>query len=300
MFKTLFRVGAIAAVGAGVLTGGALLIAGPQRTKAVFHQVQDDLMQRLDKCVDDPVALRTQLQELEKDYPERIAQVRGDLGELHEQTRQLERERAISQRVVQMAQADLDELEPLLTAAASNQAERGLARAAAIQFDDKVWSFEHASSKAKQIRQTAIAYSNRAADAEHDLTYLHQQEERLQGLLTQLENERSQFQSQIWQLSRQVDAIARNDRLINLLDKRNRTIEECSRYDASSLDQLTGRLSEIRSRQEAQLDVLANDRPEADYEDMARMQLRGESFAPLPSGSKASSIAQNGAVHAGN
>lgn len=298
MFKTLFRVGAIGAVSAGVLTGGALLIAGPQRTKAVFHQVQDDLLQHIDECIDDPTALRSQLQELEQEYPERIAQVRGDLAELQEQIRQLERERAISARVVEMAQADLDELEPLLAAAAATQAANGLARASAIQFDDKVLSFEGASSKAGHIRQTALAYSNRAADAEHDLAYLRQQSTRLEELLAQLENERAQFQGQIWQLSRQVDAIARNERLIGLLDKRNRTIEECSRYDVVSLDQITSRLSEIRSRQEAELDVLANTRPEADYEDMARMQLHGEAFqAERPAGS---SVAQSALRAAGD
>lgn len=278
MFKTIFRIGAIGTVAVGVLTGGALLIAGPQRTKAVLHQVQGDLMTRIDKNIDDPTALRTQLQELEQQYPQRIGQLRGDLAELNEQIRQLERERAISERVVDMARADLEELQPLLEAAATSKVENGLARAAAIQFDDKVLSYERAAAKAGQIRQTAIAYSNRAANADHDLTYLTQQASRLEEALVQLETERAEFQAQIWQLSRQVDAIARNERLIELLDKRNRTLAEVSRYDAVSLEQITGRLSEIRSRQEAELDLLANSRQEGDYEEMARMQLRGESL----------------------
>lgn len=277
MLKTLFRLSAFGLVAAGVLTGGALLIAGPQRTKAVFHQVQDDILSRIDDCIDDPSALRAELQELEQEYPARISQVRGDLAELTEQIRQLEREKAISARVAEMARADLEELEPLLDEASAVQAANGLARAAAVQFDDRVLSFDRATVKANQIRQTALAYTNRAADADHDLAYLHQQEERLEQLLAQLENERAQFQSQIWQLARQVDAIARNERLIELLDKRNRTIVECSRYDVVSLDQLTSRLAEVRSRQEAELDLLANDRADTDYEEMARNQLHEES-----------------------
>jgi chromosome segregation ATPase len=278
MFKTIFRIGAIGTVAVGVLAGGALLIAGPHRTRAVLHQVQGDLMSRLDKAIDDPTALRSQLQELEAQYPERIAQLRGDLAELNEQIRQLEREEAISERVVEMARADLEELQPLLDEASAAQAAQQLARPAAIHFDDKVWSYDRAAAKAGQIRQTAIAYSNRAANADHDLAYLRQQAQRIEEALVELENERAEFQGQIWQLSRQVDAIARNERLIDMLDERNKTLEECSRYDAVSLDQITGRLSEIRSRQEAELDLLANSREEDDYEEMARMQLRGESL----------------------
>ena len=54
----------------------------------------------------------------------RIAQVRGDLAELHEQIRQLEREKAISERVVAMADRDLDEFEPLVARAASSRTRR--------------------------------------------------------------------------------------------------------------------------------------------------------------------------------
>ena len=69
-----------------------------------------------------------------------------------------------------------------------------------------------------------------------------------------------------------------NDRLITLLDRRNRTIDECSRYEAISLDQITGRLSEITSRQEAELDVLSNAEAATDYEDMARLELANEEY----------------------
>ncbi|MAF66729.1 MAG: hypothetical protein CMJ84_13860 [Planctomycetes bacterium] len=140
----------------------------------------------------------------------------------------------------------------------------------------KVVSVQRAATRVNQIRHTRVAYANRAADAGHDLTYLHEQANRLEELLGQLENERAQFQGQIWQLSRQVDAIARNDRLIGLLEKRNRTIEECSRFDCSSLDQMTARLAEVRSRQEAELDLLSSEQFRDDYEEMARYQLQAE------------------------
>ena len=285
MFKTIVRVGVIGMVTTGVLTGGALLIAGPQRSKAVFHKVKGDILSEIDSRIDDPTALRSQLEDLEREYPARIKQVRTDLAELNEQLRRLDREQGICERVVEVADADLAELEPKIREAAAVQASNGHTRASAIAVDDRVYSFERAAAKANQIRQTRVAYSNRAADAAHDLTYLEQQAIRLQELAVQLENERAQFQAQIWQLSRQVDAIARNERLIDLVEKRNRTIEECSRYDAVSLEQMTSRLNEIRSRQEAELDMLASARAEDDYEEMARAQIRSGAFdgdyAPL-------------------
>ncbi|MDP6539542.1 MAG: hypothetical protein QF903_09540 [Planctomycetota bacterium] len=296
MFKTITKAGVSLLLASVVLGGGAILIAGPLRTQAVLDQVQGDLLSRIDECIDDPTALRAQLAELESEYPERIAMVRGDLAELNEQIRQLEREQAISERVVAMAERDLAEVEPLVARAVSLREEGVGPRALTVALGHKVVSVDRAATRVNQIRHTRLAYANRAADAVHDLAYLHEQALRLEELLGQLENERAQFQAQIWQLSRQVDAIARNDRLIDLLDKRNRTIEECSRYDCSSLDQMTARLAEVRSRQEAELDLLASDRFRDDYEDMARYQLQAEGqrerLAPLTDETSDSGLAE--------
>jgi len=272
LFKGIFRTGVLATVLVGALTGGAVLIAGTDRTKAVMHSMHEKVISTIDEAIDDPAAMRSQLQKLEREYPQRISQVRGDLAELNEQIRQLQREKQISERVVALADRDLAELEPQLHAAAERSQQNGV-RLAAVSFNDKVYSYDRASSKLSQIKHTRVAYANRAADAKHDLTYLAQQGQRMEELLLQLEGEHAQFQSQLMQLSRQVDSIARNERLIALLDKRNKTIEECSRYQVISLDQMTGKLAEIRSRQEAELDVLASAQRQVDYEEMARMQI---------------------------
>lgn len=274
MIKSFFKVatGLIVLTGAGL--GGALLIAGPQRTHAVIGQVHTDLLERIDANVEDPAALRSQLKALESEYPARISQVREDLSELRLQMRELQRDQAVCERVVAMAQADLNTLEPVMTKASSMRASGGAASVRVVSWDDKVYSYDRASNQLQQVRQTVTAYSNRAADAKHDLTYLGQQEARLADLLTTLEAERAQFQAQITQLNRQVDAIARNERLISLMEERNKTIDECSKYDAISLDNLTSRLSEVRSRQQAELDVLANTQQQMDYEEIARMQVK--------------------------
>jgi len=277
LFKTFSRFGLIT-----VLAGtAAFFVAGPERSEAALTQAHSHVMSMIDDNIDDPIALRAQLHDLEEEYPEKIAQVRGDLAELQEQIRQLERERDVSTGVVKLASADLDTLQPLLATAHTSVSENGRARLATVQFENRTYSVDQAFTRANHIEQTRIAYANRAADADHDLVYLTQQEDRLGDLLVQLETERSQFQAQMWQLERQVDAIARNDRLIDLMEKRQKTIEECSRYEVASLDHMQGRLAELRSRQEAELEYLSDERKVLDYEDRAKVLLQDGGFETL-------------------
>jgi len=282
MIKSIFKVGAGLLVLAGVALGGALLIAGPQRTHAAIDQVHTNLLDQIDTQINDPAKLRSQLRELEAEYPERISQVRGDLAELRQQIRQLEREEAICGRVVEMARADLDSLEPVFNEATAQRAAGGSSAVRVVAWQDKVYTYDRAANQVHQVRQTIQTYTNRGSDAGHDLTYLRQQEQRLDDLLVTLEGERARFQSQMSQLSRQVDAIARNERLIDLLEARNRTIEECSTYEAASLDGLTQRLSEVRSWQQAELEMLASSQQQLDYEEAARMELPSGRPVPVP------------------
>lgn len=276
IIKTLIRVGVITAAAGGA----AVVILTPERAVALVSQAHENIVDAIDENIEDPVALRSQLRELEREYPARISQVRGDLAELTEQMRQLQQDQAISQRVVALADRDLAALEPLLAEAEANGVETAshgaIRNVAAIRFDNRTYTVEQAYSRANQITHTKVAYANRAADAGHDLVYLRQQSERLTELLMQLEAERTQFQSQLFQLDRQVDAIARNEKLIDMLEKRKKTIEECSRYESHSLDQMVARLAEVRARQQAELDMLTTDGKQLDYEDVARMQLGGE------------------------
>ena len=289
MFSILkkFVKGGLALAAVGALVGvGAVLIAGPARSRAVLNQMESNIHTAIDRAVDDPTALRTQLLDLEKKFPERIAQVRGDLAELSEQIRQLEREKTISEKVVALADRDLTVLEPKVDEAAARADDGQEVRLAAVVFDDHVMSYDRAYGKLAQFRQTRVTYQNRANDAEHDLSYLNQQAQRLEDLLLKLETERAEFQTQLQQINRQVDAVARNQRLIEMLDQRNKTIQECSRYESASLDQFSAKLSETQSRQEAELELLTNDQRRIDYEQEARMEIDAEhkTSEPQPSG----------------
>lgn len=264
-----------------VVAGIAAMVAGPERVHAMAHQMKTEITQAIDSNIDDPVALRRQLHHLEKEYPQRIAQVRSDLNELHGQIREIEREKAVAQRVVELARRDAADLsdgmpsaEPVAYTSASS---RYASNAAAAR----------AKARVAQANQVAATYRERVGDADRDLGYLYQQAERMEELLAQLESERAQFQAQLIQLERQVDAVARNERLIKLMEKRNQTIEEMSRYEAGSLEHLQGRLAGIRNRQEAELEVLSSAQSQMSYEERAEFELdteeSGDSALIVPS-----------------
>jgi chromosome segregation ATPase len=268
------------AIGTAVVAGAVALVAGPHRTRVMVDKAHGAILDGIDKHIDDPSALRAQLRELEEQYPERISELRGDLSELQEQIRQVKRERAISERVVALTERDMAMLGPLVSQAEAARVAAAPGQVVAVRFDGATLAVEEATKRASQIQRTRAVYAARASDAVRDLGYLEQQQGRLSALLTQLETERAEFKSQIWQLDRQVDAIARNDRLIELMDKRQKTIDECSRYEGVSLDKLHARMAEVRSRQEAELEMLAGDQQRLDYEDVARIQLDGAWAGP--------------------
>jgi hypothetical protein len=241
-----------------------LLLASSPRAKALIHQTHRNITHAIDSAIDDPVALRIKIKELQSEYPKRINEVTNDLGELQAQVSQVERELAISRRVVDLADADLSNLDHLLTLAENKRDGRayGYVR---IRYQDKVMSEGEAAGSARAIQQMRDVYSSRASELSQELFVLSDQESRLSELLAQLQTEQSEFQSQLWQLDRKVDAAARNERLIALMKKRQDRIDDHSRYDGISLDNLNRQLDGIRARQEAELARLTGTNAEQEY-----------------------------------
>jgi predicted RNase H-like nuclease (RuvC/YqgF family) len=274
------------AVIAGLVGGAAVAIAGPERVGALFDQTRGKINQAIDAHIEDPVALRSQMRQLEGEYPARIAEVRGDLAELQQQVSQLNRELEVSHRVVDLAAADLDQMQTMLTRAEVAQTSASGNQVVKVVFANESLELKDAYGKANRIRQVHTAYTSRATDIERDLGYLAQQESRLTTLLNQLETEHAEFQAQLWQMDRQVDSIARNDRLINMMEKRQRTIDEQSRYGAHSLDQLSGRFADIRAKQEAKLEALGSGTTTLNYEDRAKFDIDAEKSTIAPTRSR--------------
>ena len=138
-------------------------------------------------------------------------------------------------------------------------------------------SLRRANAKVREIQRTRSAHEARAADAAHNLKYLRTQEGRFVELLDQLEGEHSQFQAQLVQLNNEVESIARNERLIEMLGERQQTLDEAGRFD-----HITGSLERMRAEQEAELDQLAAGARASDYVEVAASQLRSEGRSAAP------------------
>lgn len=276
--RSLFRIGLVGALVLGV----GVAVAGPERIKALFAQTRESINAKIDENITDPVALRAQLKDLESQYPKRLAEVRGDLAKLREQVAQLNRDLSVSNRVVQMAESDSQKLSAAIdqgrvASIQSASVETGeTTRAVLIVFKNEKIDLSTAETRRNQIDATRNAYASRAADIQRDLGYLGQQERQLVSLVTRLETEYTSFQTQVFDLDRQIDAIGRNDRMIAIMKDRQGTLEEQSRYRAASLDAIQTKLADIRARQEATLQTLAKSTERYGYEQDAKAALDRE------------------------
>ncbi|GAB4384165.1 MAG: hypothetical protein Kow0022_05900 [Phycisphaerales bacterium] len=265
LIKGIVRFGVIGALalGTGVVVAEW---ASPGSVHAMCGQAKSAVNRVIDNNIDDPVALRAQIRNLEAEYPEKIAEVRSDLADVQEQIAQLRHEMAVSQKVVALTQADLSVIDGTIQHARDVQATNPGA-IVKVSFDQgRSVPIDEALLKRKQIKQTNAFHAQRVAELQTDLNYLSQQEEQLAALLTRLETEQAEFQAQLFQLDAQVDAIDRNERLIEMIKERQKTIDKHSRYQATSLDQLHRQLSKIRAEQKAQLENFATTAKARDYE----------------------------------
>ncbi|HYE01981.1 MAG TPA: hypothetical protein VD963_01970 [Phycisphaerales bacterium] len=278
--KTLVRVGVVG----GIVTVAAVAVAGPHRLCAVVGQARSSINETIDTAVGDPVALRAQLRDLEGQYPKRISAVRADLAQLREQIGQLRHEQAVAARVVALAQSDhqtltaqLDRAGEALIQTASYDSE---SPEVVVVFKSERLPVAAARVKCEQIIATENAYSQRAADIERDLGYLTQQESRLASLVNKLETERTTFQAELWQLERKVDAVARNERMIQIMERRQAMLTEHERYRGTSLDNVKTKLGERLAAQESRLESLAGTTQQENYEQQAKLEISRQALAP--------------------
>jgi chromosome segregation ATPase len=266
--KSIVRFGVIA----GLATGGLVLIAGPQRVHALVKQGCQTVNGVIDSNISDPVVLRSKLRQLEEQYPKRIEQVEGDLAQLQTQKAQLSRELKIAQQVVELTDKDHTQLSAALEQVDSQRIR--LASTAdeseyVLIVDNQRLSPEAAQSRDEQILATKAANAAKAADLEKHLSYLGQQEQRFADLLTKLKSEQTQFRAQLWDLDRQVDAVARNERMIEVMKSRQHTLDEQGSYRAESLGQFQQSVAARLAQQEATLSSLAQNQAVSNYEQQA-------------------------------
>lgn len=260
-------------LGAFVL-GGATLLVGPNAVAAGFAQLRSKASGAMNRFVDDPVALRAQLAQLGDEYPQRIADVRGELAEVQRQLVHLERDSDVAERVVANASADLAEIRDLLTEAESTAA-TGVPvsiRTRGVRFD-----LDEARIEARRVADIRLAYQDRLAANAHQSRFLEEQRRRLDDISGRLETEHADFEAKLAQVDRQIDAIERNERLITMTKQQKAILADYEKFGkVGNLPQLESRLAQLQAVQEAQLESLSRAGVHRDYEREARGQLNDE------------------------
>ena len=256
----------------GLALGGLTLLIGPERVAAGFAQLRTKAQSVVDNCVDDPIALRRQLQSLADQYPDRISQVRGELAQVNHQIGQFDRDVQVAQRVVGLTTEDLSQLKTLVARAESEAT--ATTRPVSIRFEGSRFDLNEAYTEAARINKVRLSYQDRLATNKQQLSVLNEQHKRLTEIANKLEGEYATFQAQMWQLDRQIDAIERNKRLIAMTEDLQATLDSYSKWgEVGNLKQLEGKLAELRAVQEAQLEALSKRGIQTDYENKAQGEL---------------------------
>jgi chromosome segregation ATPase len=265
----------------GLALGGMTLLVGPERVCAGFAMLRGKAQSIVDSAVSDPIALRHQLEGLAKQYPDRIADVRGEMAEVDHQIGQFTRDIEIAQRVVAMTSKDLNELGTLV--ARAEESAKSSTRAVSIRYGGTKFSLDEAYNEGRRIQHVRTSYDQRQAHDQQQLNFLTQQKQRLSEILNKLETEFSTFQTQLWALDRQIDAIERNERLITLTEEQQATLASYEKFGKiGSLKQLEAKLAELRTKQEAQLQYLSKQGVNTDYENRAQCEMDTKNWSTNP------------------
>jgi hypothetical protein len=261
----------------GLAVGGITLLVGPQRVMACLDQLRQEANSVVENLVEDPVALRRQLNDLAKQYPFRIAEVHGEIARLKQQLEHFQRDEKISTRVVELTTVDLDVLRSLVDQAESMAAIDE--SPVSIRFEGVRYDLEAAYSEGRRIRTVRANYEDRLASDRRQMVLLQEQQLRLEGVLENIEQEYETYQAQLWQLDREIDAIERNDHIITMVEQQQETLSDFDRVgSAGNLDQVRARLAEIRTVQESTILALTDTGTGSDYETRARFDTSDQMY----------------------
>jgi hypothetical protein len=259
--------------------GGATAVLGKERVKSALHHVGDSARTIVDDKIadsEDPMVLRRQLARLSEQYPDRIAEVKGELAEVERQLTALTEDSRVSETVVAMATEDLGQLKDLVRLAEAEIATRGSARAVAVRFEGTTFDLDSAYEEATRIRKVRTAYDDRLAQNRFQIELLGEQRVALLEILERFEKEYDTYTTQLLQLEQQIAAMARNERLIELTREQQATLQSFEQMGrVGNLGQIEAKLAEMRTRQEATLEQLRRGSVHENYEDRARARVNG-------------------------
>jgi chromosome segregation ATPase len=256
----------------GLALGGMTLLVGPQRMHASLHHVRTQVQGVVDMCVDNPEALRRQLEELADEYPERIEEVSKELAIVDTHIDEIQSDLRKSTLVVSAMTDDLGLLKRGVEQANAKRAE-GIMYVK-LELDGMRLSPEQAINEASRLLGARESYQDRIEFDQRQLVFLQEQREALSEALTGLEGEFASFEAKMWQLDREIDAIERNERLIELTKRQQQTLDSYNKFEkVGNFRQIESKLAQLRTVQDAQMQVLRERAFQRDYEAQAEMQI---------------------------
>jgi len=264
-------------IGGLAFAGSMMLIGedGRAHVAAGLAQLRGHAYSLLAQCSDDPEILRQQLAALSEQYPQRIAEVKGEIAEVDRHIAQFDHDINVAQGVITLTTNDLQQLKTLI--ARAEERSTVSVRPVAIRYEGVRFDVNEAYGEARRINHVRQTYRDRLAHDEQQMVFLTEQNTRLDEILVKLESEFDTYQAQLWQLDRQIDAIQRNERLIELTEEQQATLDSYERFGKiGNLKQLEAKLAELRTIQEAQLEALSKRNFHNDYHAQAELELEGD------------------------
>jgi chromosome segregation ATPase len=274
--RTVFRWGVI-----GGLVLGGVALAWPDHFKAGVSHVRAKAETLTQHYSDDPVVLHRRLQEFANEYPDRIANLEGEISEVNYQIGEFQHDITVAEKVIALTTEDLQNLKELVARAKTASNAKG--RTVAIRYEGVRFDIDEAYQEARRVNTVRTATQDRLSQDEMQLAFLHEQLTRLDEILAKGKEEYATYQAQLWQLDRQIDAIQRNERLIKMTEAQQATLDSYTRFGkVQNLKQLESKLAELRARQEAQLQALKERGVARDYEKDALYELESSDIGRDP------------------
>lgn len=256
----------------GLVVFGLVSIVGATRVKTAWWSVRDHLRANVDELVDTRIALQHEIRKLQKAYPQRIADLRYQVREIERDLTDCEKDRRICEEVVALCESDADVLQRKLLAAEAEGDEVGLVPVR-VEFRAEQLQRSDALHRAARITETAVTYRGRLIDLESEKELLAEERVRIRAELAELESEYRQFKAEIGSMNREIDALKRKEKLVDLAKRRQHEQDDLFSDRASALQVVRDRIEKKKIELEETLRGYRSFRSGNEYEARARLRL---------------------------
>jgi len=264
--RGIFKWGVIGAL----LTVGLVAVIGLTRVKTAFHSVRDHLRSNVDELVDTRIALRHEIDKLQKEYPERIAEIRVQLSAIDRDLAKCGEEIQLFEEVVGLAESDAEVLRNRIAGA---DADADGVNATFIEFRSERLGPEEAWSRAARAADYAASYRERISDTKNQRALLQEEKARLRAELASLEREYRDFKAEIASMNRDIESLKRKEKLVELAERRSGEREDLFTDRATSLQVVQEKIQRRKIELEEKLKALNAFRSQNEYESRARLRL---------------------------